>query len=105
MYKEFNSFFLSLYTLQDVVIECDERGSPRRCGGQGDLLSGTIGLFLHWTTSAQSQYDLISLSLSFHSCPIFFFVLIFLQGAWKDASSIRSMLSGKEVCGICFCTA
>ena len=32
-----------------AVIECDERGSPRRCGGQGDLLSGTIGLFSHWT--------------------------------------------------------
>jgi len=24
-------------------------GSPRRCGGQGDLLSGCIATFLHWT--------------------------------------------------------
>ncbi|XP_065316929.1 ATP-dependent (S)-NAD(P)H-hydrate dehydratase-like isoform X2 [Gordionus sp. m RMFG-2023] len=30
------------------VMLCDRPGSPRRCGGQGDLLSGTMGVFLHW---------------------------------------------------------
>ena len=42
-----------------AVIECDERGSPRRCGGQGDLLSGTVGLFSHWTRATQSQWALL----------------------------------------------
>jgi len=28
--------------------ECGAGGSPRRCGGQGDLLSGSLAVFLHW---------------------------------------------------------
>ncbi|KAJ3055503.1 hypothetical protein HK097_010278 [Rhizophlyctis rosea] len=32
---------------KDVVV-CDNPGSPRRCGGQGDLLSGSIATFLGW---------------------------------------------------------
>lgn len=31
-----------------TVIACSETGSPRRCGGQGDLLSGSLGIFLCW---------------------------------------------------------
>ncbi|XP_070554424.1 ATP-dependent (S)-NAD(P)H-hydrate dehydratase-like [Ptychodera flava] len=30
------------------VLVCCNEGSPRRCGGQGDILSGTMGTFLHW---------------------------------------------------------
>lgn len=30
------------------TISCDEVGSPRRCGGQGDLLSGSMGTFNYW---------------------------------------------------------
>ncbi|KAJ3287333.1 hypothetical protein HK104_008649, partial [Borealophlyctis nickersoniae] len=30
------------------VITCDAPGSPRRCGGQGDLLSGSLATFLAW---------------------------------------------------------
>lgn len=30
------------------VIESKNEGSPRRCGGQGDLLSGAIACFSHW---------------------------------------------------------
>ncbi|KAJ3020205.1 hypothetical protein HKX48_001150 [Thoreauomyces humboldtii] len=32
----------------DEIIECDAQGSPRRCGGQGDLLSGACATFLAW---------------------------------------------------------
>jgi NAD(P)H-hydrate repair Nnr-like enzyme with NAD(P)H-hydrate dehydratase domain len=32
---------------------CDAAGSPRRCGGQGDLLSGTLATFLIWSLSQQ----------------------------------------------------
>lgn len=31
-----------------AVVECTETGSPRRCGGQGDITSGSIGTFLSW---------------------------------------------------------
>ncbi|VDM35874.1 unnamed protein product [Hydatigera taeniaeformis] len=30
------------------VLLCDTQGSPRRCGGQGDLLSGAAAVFSHW---------------------------------------------------------
>ncbi|GFY39758.1 ATP-dependent [Trichonephila inaurata madagascariensis] len=30
------------------TIICDEPGSARRCGGQGDLLSGSMGVFNYW---------------------------------------------------------
>ena len=33
------------------TVICQEAGSPRRCGGQGDLLSGVLATFLHWSTS------------------------------------------------------
>ncbi|KAG1676106.1 ATP-dependent (S)-NAD(P)H-hydrate dehydratase [Nymphon striatum] len=34
------------------IIECNAEGSPRRCGGQGDLLSGSLGVFIHWARKA-----------------------------------------------------
>jgi ATP-dependent NAD(P)H-hydrate dehydratase len=34
------------------VVTCNETGSPRRCGGQGDLLSGSMGIFAHWSQKA-----------------------------------------------------
>lgn len=33
---------------------CDFRGTGRRCGGQGDLLSGSIATLYHWAVSAGS---------------------------------------------------
>ncbi|KAK6644042.1 hypothetical protein RUM43_000307 [Polyplax serrata] len=35
-------------TLQNVLIKCDVTGSVRRCGGQGDILSGCIATFVAW---------------------------------------------------------
>ena len=32
----------------DTAVWCSEPGSLRRCGGQGDLLAGALGTFLHW---------------------------------------------------------
>ena len=29
---------------------CSTIGSPRRCGGQGDVLAGVIAVYLHWAT-------------------------------------------------------
>lgn len=34
--------------LLSAVLECSQPGSNRRCGGQGDLLSGSLGVLLHW---------------------------------------------------------
>uniref|UniRef100_A0A667FMM7 ATP-dependent NAD(P)H-hydrate dehydratase n=1 Tax=Lynx canadensis TaxID=61383 RepID=A0A667FMM7_LYNCA len=34
------------------VLECAHEGSSRRCGGQGDLLSGALGVLVHWALHA-----------------------------------------------------
>ncbi|XP_011488244.1 ATP-dependent (S)-NAD(P)H-hydrate dehydratase [Oryzias latipes] len=34
------------------VYSCSIEGSGRRCGGQGDLLSGSLGVLAHWAHSA-----------------------------------------------------
>lgn len=34
--------------------DCATGGSPRRCGGQGDLLSGSLATFLHWANMSDS---------------------------------------------------
>ncbi|XP_034829800.1 ATP-dependent (S)-NAD(P)H-hydrate dehydratase [Maniola hyperantus] len=36
----------------------DSGGSGRRCGGQGDLLSGSIATFLHWTLADSDKLDI-----------------------------------------------
>ena len=33
--------------------DCGQGGSPRRCGGQGDVLSGSLATFLHWASRAE----------------------------------------------------
>ena len=35
-----------------AVVCCTTEGSNRRCGGQGDLLSGSMGAFFHWADMA-----------------------------------------------------
>ncbi|KAL4656979.1 ATP-dependent (S)-NAD(P)H-hydrate dehydratase isoform X1 [Arapaima gigas] len=37
------------------VIVCSQEGSSRRCGGQGDLLSGSLGVLAHWAFSAPTD--------------------------------------------------
>lgn len=34
------------------VLVCNQEGSSRRCGGQGDLLSGSLGVMVHWALLA-----------------------------------------------------
>lgn len=50
--------------LEDEVISCHEiqwknyeGGSTRRCGGQGDVLSGLIATYLFWTMSHQDKLN------------------------------------------------
>ncbi|OQR67385.1 ATP-dependent (S)-NAD(P)H-hydrate dehydratase-like [Tropilaelaps mercedesae] len=35
------------------LVVCDETGSPRRCGGQGDVLAGLLGTFSCWAFNAE----------------------------------------------------
>ena len=42
------------YTFQPSLLAAivDREGSPRRCGGQGDFLAGSVALFGYWASSA-----------------------------------------------------
>ncbi|XP_028992303.1 ATP-dependent (S)-NAD(P)H-hydrate dehydratase isoform X2 [Betta splendens] len=46
------------------VISCSTEGSGRRCGGQGDLLSGSMGLLAHWAHAASAAGKLKSVNPS-----------------------------------------
>ncbi|XP_035459908.2 ATP-dependent (S)-NAD(P)H-hydrate dehydratase isoform X1 [Scophthalmus maximus] len=43
-----------LITDGSKVISCSVEGSGRRCGGQGDLLSGSMGVLAHWAHAASA---------------------------------------------------
>ncbi|RLW07766.1 hypothetical protein DV515_00003707, partial [Chloebia gouldiae] len=38
-----------------LVLVCSHEGSSRRCGGQGDLLSGSLGVLAHWAFVAGAE--------------------------------------------------
>ncbi|XP_038673887.1 ATP-dependent (S)-NAD(P)H-hydrate dehydratase [Scyliorhinus canicula] len=38
-----------------TVLVCTQQGSGRRCGGQGDLLSGSLGVLTHWALAAGEE--------------------------------------------------
>ncbi|XP_034041702.1 ATP-dependent (S)-NAD(P)H-hydrate dehydratase isoform X3 [Thalassophryne amazonica] len=46
------------------VIACSTEGSGRRCGGQGDLLSGAMGVLAHWAYAASADGILRSVNPS-----------------------------------------
>ncbi|XP_048049063.1 ATP-dependent (S)-NAD(P)H-hydrate dehydratase isoform X4 [Megalobrama amblycephala] len=37
------------------MLTCNQEGSGRRCGGQGDLLSGSLGVFAHWAFNSPPE--------------------------------------------------
>uniref|UniRef100_A0A6B2LAY6 ATP-dependent (S)-NAD(P)H-hydrate dehydratase n=1 Tax=Arcella intermedia TaxID=1963864 RepID=A0A6B2LAY6_9EUKA len=39
----------------NIVVECSQESSPRRVGGQGDVLAGTIGTFVAWANREDLQ--------------------------------------------------
>ena len=41
-----------IFNSAGLVVHCTTEGSNRRCGGQGDLLSGSMGVFFHWADMA-----------------------------------------------------
>ncbi|XP_071775852.1 ATP-dependent (S)-NAD(P)H-hydrate dehydratase isoform X1 [Centroberyx gerrardi] len=43
-----------LITDGSKVISCNIEGSGRRCGGQGDLLSGSMGVLAHWAYASSA---------------------------------------------------
>lgn len=50
----------------EVLVNSVE-GSVRRCGGQGDVLSGTIGTFLAWGKNYEEGAGRVELSRTFQT--------------------------------------
>ncbi|KAH3763613.1 carbohydrate kinase protein [Pelomyxa schiedti] len=40
----------------EITVICEEEGSPRRCGGQGDILAGSMTTFLYWINKAHPEH-------------------------------------------------
>ncbi|XP_069569719.1 ATP-dependent (S)-NAD(P)H-hydrate dehydratase isoform X2 [Brachyistius frenatus] len=53
-----------LITDGSKVYSCSLEGSGRRCGGQGDLLSGSVGVLAHWAHTASAAGILKSVNPS-----------------------------------------
>ncbi|XP_019945337.2 ATP-dependent (S)-NAD(P)H-hydrate dehydratase isoform X1 [Paralichthys olivaceus] len=53
-----------LITDGSKVIWCSVEGSGRRCGGQGDLLSGSMGVLAHWAHAAAATGGVKSMNPS-----------------------------------------
>lgn len=60
----------------DACWKLNAGGSGRRCGGQGDLLSGSLAAFLHWTLSnadkiqVDKDKDLVAASLACYAASL-----------------------------------
>jgi len=44
-----------------AVVVCEEKGSRRRCGGQGDILSGIAALFSFWAAKWEQRWVYLAL--------------------------------------------
>ncbi|XP_066562271.1 ATP-dependent (S)-NAD(P)H-hydrate dehydratase isoform X1 [Amia ocellicauda] len=57
----------------DKMVVCSHEGSSRRCGGQGDLLSGCLGVMAHWafmSTTEKTNGVKPSLIAAFGACSL-----------------------------------
>lgn len=58
-----DNYVIVLKGAEDVIankrgtLVCDEQGSARRCGGQGDILAGCMGTFAYWASKQTHYYD------------------------------------------------
>ncbi|KFD52444.1 hypothetical protein M514_06641 [Trichuris suis] len=52
------------------VIQCDLLNSPRHCGNQGDLLTGAMATFLHWTYDRFSNQENPTSAGDSYSAPV-----------------------------------
>ena len=61
------NYLLCHEVLCSTVVVCGSEGSVRRCGGQGDLLSGALGVFTFWAHQAVDNVNK-SVFLPYYYC-------------------------------------
>ncbi|KPJ08889.1 Carbohydrate kinase domain-containing protein [Papilio machaon] len=77
----------------------NEGGSGRRCGGQGDILSGSIATFLHWMTSKEDKLNMSPDDKSIASSMSCYAASILVRKCNEKAFRIygRSMVAGDMI--------
>ncbi|XP_063928053.1 ATP-dependent (S)-NAD(P)H-hydrate dehydratase-like isoform X2 [Zophobas morio] len=81
---------LDIITDGRSVLTCDEEGSLRRCGGQGDILSGITATLFNWSVHASStKKDGVKISTLYSAC-----VLTRLTGRLAFEKYKRTMRAG-----------
>ncbi|KPJ03717.1 Carbohydrate kinase domain-containing protein [Papilio xuthus] len=77
----------------------NEGGSGRRCGGQGDVLSGSIATFLHWMTSNEDKFNMSPADKSIASSISCYAASILVRKCNEKAFRIygRSMVAGDMI--------
>lgn len=59
------NYVIILKGAKDLIVnktgtfECIEQSSVRRCGGQGDILAGSLGTFAYWATQSTENFNTI----------------------------------------------
>lgn len=56
--------------LHCLVRQTFERGSPRRCAGQGDVLAGIIGAFASWNHLADKKSKTTLANVCYEACEL-----------------------------------
>lgn len=49
---------VDVITQNNLIVKCSTEGSPRRCGGQGDLLSGILTAFAAWVDIKKPKFEI-----------------------------------------------
>lgn len=81
----------SLWYLFCAVLVCSQEGSSRRCGGQGDLLSGSLGVMVHWALRAGPERT------NGYGTPLSYFDTV-LYYPWGTISAPWEMSEAKAPC-------
>ena len=89
---------------EHVVAWCavNEGGSPRRCGGQGDVLAGTLATFLAWAAIAKSQVSVTPRDDTRHKAKDERKVKTSLSAAEKVSAAAHAALVTRGAAGLAF---
>ncbi|XP_011501775.1 PREDICTED: ATP-dependent (S)-NAD(P)H-hydrate dehydratase [Ceratosolen solmsi marchali] len=61
---------ISCGTKDVKTIHCEMPGSGRRCGGQGDLLAGSLAVLSYWATSNVTDYHISLMAACYAACSL-----------------------------------
>ncbi|XP_065059402.1 ATP-dependent (S)-NAD(P)H-hydrate dehydratase-like [Rhopilema esculentum] len=91
---------IDIITDGEYVVKVTEKGSPRRCGGQGDILAGAVGTFIHWASTRKSIPAPAAVSGAFAACSLVKYLNKFTYDKFqveRPGDTGRSMVTGDMI--------